>query len=62
MQKFGETAANVQSTMLLLAVAAMIMPGVFAIVPQAMGSRSAGDANVHYAAISSISPSPSPAS
>src|SRR6476660_6043103 len=31
-QKFGRTAANVQSTMLLLAVAAMIMPGVFALV------------------------------
>ena len=29
-QKFGQTAASVQSTMLLLAVAAMIMPGVFA--------------------------------
>jgi Ca2+:H+ antiporter len=31
-QKFGQTAASVQSTMLLLAVAALIMPGVFALV------------------------------
>src|SRR5215475_8246286 len=31
-QKFGRTAASVQSTMLLLAVAALIMPGVFALV------------------------------
>src|SRR5215211_5601825 len=31
-QKFGQTAASVQSTMLLLASAALIMPGVFALV------------------------------
>src|SRR5262245_28306274 len=31
-QKFGRTAANVQSTMLLLAVAALIMPAVFVLV------------------------------
>ena len=31
-QKFGQTAASAQSTMLLLAVAALIMPGVFALV------------------------------
>src|SRR6476619_5277160 len=31
-QKFGRTAANVQSSMLLLATAALIMPGVFALV------------------------------
>src|SRR4051812_14486519 len=31
-QKFGRTAASAQSTMLLLAVAALIMPGVFALV------------------------------
>ena len=31
-QKFGQTAASVQSTMLLLATAALIMPGVFALV------------------------------
>src|SRR6266511_6463740 len=31
-QKFGQTAASVQSTMLLLAVAALIMPGIFALV------------------------------
>src|SRR6058998_344822 len=30
-QKFGQTAASVQSTMLLLATAALIMPGVFAL-------------------------------
>jgi Ca2+:H+ antiporter len=46
-QKFGHTAANVQSTMLLLAVAAMIMPGVFALV-QGGGLPHAGDAKVHY--------------
>jgi Ca2+:H+ antiporter len=31
-QKFGQTAASVQSTMLLLATAALIIPGVFALV------------------------------
>src|SRR5262249_13576257 len=31
-QKFGRTAANVQSTMLLLATAALIMPGVLVLV------------------------------
>ena len=46
-QKFGRTAANVQSTMLLLAVAAMIMPGVFALV-QGGGLPQAGAAKVHY--------------
>jgi Ca2+:H+ antiporter len=46
-QKFGQTAASVQSTMLLLAVAAMIMPGVFALV-QGGGLPHAGDARVNY--------------
>jgi len=46
-QKFGRTAASVQSTMLLLAVAAMIMPGVFALV-QGGGLPQAGAAKVHY--------------
>ncbi len=46
-QKFGQTAASVQSTMLLLAVAAMIMPGVFALV-QGGGLPQAGDARVNY--------------
>ncbi len=46
-QKFGRTAASVQSTMLLLAVAAMIMPGVFALV-QGGGLPHAGDALVNY--------------
>ena len=31
-QKFGQTAASVQSTMLLLAVAALIMPAIFELV------------------------------
>src|SRR6266540_237572 len=46
-QKFGQTAASVQSTMLLLAVAALIMPGVFALVE---GDRlpHPGDAIVDY--------------
>jgi Ca2+:H+ antiporter len=46
-QKFGQTAASVQSTMLLLAVAALIMPGVFALVE---GDRlpHPGDALVNY--------------
>ena len=46
-QKFGRTAASVQSTMLLLAVAAMIMPGVFALV-RGRGSRRPGAEQVHY--------------
>ena len=46
-QKFGRTAASVQSTMLLLAVAAMIMPGVFALV-QGGGLPKAGAARVNY--------------
>jgi Ca2+:H+ antiporter len=46
-QKFGRTAASVQSTMLLLAVAAMIMPGVFALV-QGGGLPHAGDTRVNY--------------
>lgn len=46
-QKFGQTAANVQSTMLLLAVAALIMPGVFALA-QGGGLPQAGDARVDY--------------
>ena len=47
-QKFGQTAASVQSTMLLLAVAALIMPGVFALV-EGGGLPHAGDDRVHYA-------------
>jgi Ca2+:H+ antiporter len=46
-QKFGQTAASVQSTMLLLAVSAMIMPGVFALV-EGGGLPQAGDARVNY--------------
>jgi Ca2+:H+ antiporter len=46
-QKFGQTAASVQSTMLLLAVAALIMPGVFALV-EGNGLPHPGDAKVHY--------------
>jgi Ca2+:H+ antiporter len=46
-QKFGQTAASVQSTMLLLAVAALIMPGVFALV-QGGGLPHAGDERVSY--------------
>jgi Ca2+:H+ antiporter len=46
-QKFGRTAANVQSTMLLLAVAALIMPGVFALV-DGPGLPHAGDERVNY--------------
>src|SRR5215208_2142651 len=46
-QKFGQTAASAQSTMLLLAVAALIMPGVFALV-QGGGLPSAGDERVTY--------------
>jgi Ca2+:H+ antiporter len=46
-QKFGQTAASVQSTMLLLAVAALIMPGVFALV-RGVGLPHPGDARVDY--------------
>ncbi len=46
-QKFGRTAASVQSTMLLLAVAAMIMPAVFALA-QGGGLPHAGDNIVNY--------------
>src|SRR5690349_15271748 len=46
-QKFGQTAASVQSTMLLLAVASLIMPGVFALV-EGNGLPHPGDAKVHY--------------
>jgi Ca2+:H+ antiporter len=46
-QKFGQQAASVQSTMLLLAVAALIMPGVFALV-QGGGLPHAGDERVSY--------------
>jgi Ca2+:H+ antiporter len=46
-QKFGQTAASVQSTMLLLAVAALVMPGVFALV-EGDGLPHPGDAIVDY--------------
>src|SRR6266545_3832593 len=46
-QKFGRTAASAQSTMLLLAVAALIMPGVFALV-QGDGLPHPGDDLVNY--------------
>src|SRR6266540_2205193 len=46
-QKFGQTAASVQSTMLLLAVAALIMPGIFALV-EGSGLPHPGDARVDY--------------
>jgi calcium/proton exchanger (cax) len=46
-QKFGQTAASTQSTMLLLAVAALIMPGVFALV-EGNGLPHPGDARVDY--------------
>jgi Ca2+:H+ antiporter len=46
-QKFGQVAASVQSTMLLLAVAAMIMPAVFALA-EGDGLPHAGDADVNY--------------
>src|SRR5438874_2791528 len=46
-QKFGQTAASVQSTMLLLAVAALIMPGVFALV-EGDGLPHPGDELVNY--------------
>jgi Ca2+:H+ antiporter len=46
-QKFGQTAASVQSTMLLLATAALIMPGVFALV-DGFGLPGPGDERVDY--------------
>src|SRR3954454_10311255 len=46
-QKFGRTAANVQATMLLLATAALIMPGVFALV-DGPGLPSAGDERIAF--------------
>ena len=46
-QKFGQTAASVQSTMLLLATAALIIPGVFALV-QGVSLPLPGDERVHY--------------
>ncbi len=46
-QKFGQTAASAQSTMLLLAVAALIMPGVFALV-EGIRLPHPGDAIVNY--------------
>jgi Ca2+:H+ antiporter len=46
-QKFGQTAASVQSTMLLLAVSALIMPGVFALV-EGIPLPHPGDELVHY--------------
>ncbi len=46
-QKFGQTAASAQSTMLLLAVAALIIPGVFALV-EGDGLPHPGDAIVDY--------------
>src|SRR3954462_3045212 len=46
-QKFGQTAASAQSTMLLLAVAALIMPGVFALV-EGDGLPHPGDDLVNY--------------
>ena len=46
-QKFGRTAANVQSTMLLLAVAALIMPAVFVLV-QGGGLPAAGAERVDF--------------
>src|SRR3954467_9730818 len=46
-QKFGQTAASVQSTMLLLATAALIIPGVFALV-KGVPLPLPGDERVHY--------------
>ena len=46
-QKFRQTAASAQSTMLLLAVAALIMPGVFALV-EGDGLPHPGDDLVNY--------------
>jgi len=46
-QKFGQTAASVQSTMLMLATAALILPGVFALV-KGVALPLPGDERVHY--------------
>ena len=46
-QKFGQTAASVQSTMLLLATAALILPGVFALV-KGVALPLPGDERVDY--------------
>ena len=46
-QKFGQTAASVQSTMLLLATAALIMPGVFALV-KGVALPLPGDERINY--------------
>jgi Ca2+:H+ antiporter len=46
-QKFGQTAASVQSTMLLLATAALIIPGVFALV-QGVSLPLPGDERIAY--------------
>jgi Ca2+:H+ antiporter len=46
-QKFGQTAASVQSTMLLLATAALIMPGVFTLV-KGVSLPLPGDARISY--------------
>jgi Ca2+:H+ antiporter len=46
-QKFGQTAASVQSTMLLLATAALIMPGVFALV-KGVSLPLPGDERISY--------------
>jgi Ca2+:H+ antiporter len=46
-QKFGRTAASVQSTMLLLATAALIMPGVFALV-KGVSLPLPGDERISY--------------
>jgi Ca2+:H+ antiporter len=46
-QKFGQTAASVQSTMLLLATAALIMPGVFALV-QGVALPLPGDERIDF--------------
>jgi Ca2+:H+ antiporter len=46
-QKFGQTAASVQSTMLLLATAALILPGIFALV-KGVALPLPGDARVDY--------------
>ena len=59
-QKFGQTAASVQSTMLLLAVAALIMPGVFALVEGEGLPQRGRRASQLRQRPSSTSPSPSP--
>jgi Ca2+:H+ antiporter len=46
-QKFGQTAASVQSTMLLLASAALIMPGIFALV-RGVPLPLPGDERINY--------------